>query len=77
MFLFAGVGPATGRLADCGIDLDDKGFVRTHGSLAASKPGIFVIGDARSGSVKRVGGAIGEGAVCIARIHAQIVAAAD
>jgi thioredoxin reductase (NADPH) len=32
-------------------------------------PGIFAIGDVRSGSVKRVGGAIGEGAAVVAQIH--------
>jgi thioredoxin reductase (NADPH) len=33
-------------------------------------PGVFAIGDVRAGSVKRVGGAIGEGAAAVAQIHA-------
>jgi thioredoxin reductase (NADPH) len=35
-----------------------------HGraSLESNVPGLFAVGDVRSGSVKRVGGAIGEGA---------------
>ena len=34
-----------------------------------SAPGVFAVGDVRSGSVKRVGGAIGEGAQVVAAIH--------
>ena len=36
---------------------------------ATSVPGVFAVGDVRSGSVKRVGGAIGEGAAVVAQIH--------
>jgi len=39
-------------------------------ALETSMPGVFAIGDVRSGSVKRVGGAIGEGAAVVAQIHA-------
>jgi thioredoxin reductase (NADPH) len=38
--------------------------------LESSIPGLFAVGDIRSGSVKRVGGAIGEGAAVVAQIHA-------
>jgi len=31
--------------------------------------GIFAVGDVRSGSVKRVGAAIGEGAAVVAQLH--------
>jgi thioredoxin reductase (NADPH) len=31
--------------------------------------GVFAIGDVRHGSVKRVGGAIGEGANVVAQLH--------
>jgi len=34
--------------------------------------GIFAVGDVRSGSVKRVGGAIGEGAAVVALIHEHL-----
>ena len=37
--------------------------------LESSVPGVFAVGDVRSGSVKRVGGAIGEGAQVVAAIH--------
>jgi thioredoxin reductase (NADPH) len=38
--------------------------------LETSIRGVFAIGDVRSGSVKRVGAAIGEGAVVVAELHA-------
>lgn len=68
--------------------VDAHGFVRTGSAvgdspegrqpapLESSIPGVFAVGDVRSGSVKRVGGAIGEGAAAVAQIH-QYLAAAD
>ena len=35
-------------------------------------PGVFAVGDVRSGSVKRVGGAIGEGAQVVAALHGYL-----
>jgi thioredoxin reductase (NADPH) len=72
VFLFVGADPATGWLSGCGVDVDSHGFVITgsHGSpLVSSVPGVFAVGDVRSGSVKRVGGAIGEGAQVVAALH--------
>lgn len=78
LFLFIGADPATAWLADCGVELDRAGFVVTgrecsgrHGEnpLQSSIHGVFAVGDVRSGSVKRVGGAIGEGAQVVAAIH--------
>jgi thioredoxin reductase (NADPH) len=72
VFLFVGADPATGWLAGCGVELDASGFVITgaHGSpLGSSMPGVFAVGDVRSGSVKRVGSAIGEGAQVVAALH--------
>jgi thioredoxin reductase (NADPH) len=80
LFLFAGADPATNWLAGCGVTLDRGGFVVTgaqseqnQGRLVAqletSVPGVFAVGDVRSGSVKRVGGAIGEGAQVVAALH--------
>ena len=34
--------------------------------------GVFAIGDVRCGSVKRVGGAIGEGAAVVAQLHSYL-----
>ena len=80
LFLFVGADPATGWLDGCGVTLDRGGFVvtgaqsdlhlgRTASSLETSVPGVFAVGDVRSGSVKRVGGAIGEGAQVVAALH--------
>ena len=80
LFLFVGADPATGWLDGCGVMVDRGGFVVTGaqckkhvGQLASaletSVPGVFAVGDVRSGSVKRVGGAIGEGAQVVAALH--------
>jgi thioredoxin reductase (NADPH) len=76
VFLFVGADPATAWLAGCGVDMDRPGFVATgispHGHLATSVPGVFAVGDVRSGSVKRVGSAIGEGAQVVAALHTYL-----
>jgi thioredoxin reductase (NADPH) len=80
MFLFVGADPATDWLEGCGVTVDRGGFVvtgaqckRRDGGIAStlqtSVPGVFAVGDVRSGSVKRVGGAIGEGAQVVAALH--------
>src|SRR5262249_28872461 len=37
--------------------------------LETSTPGVFVVGDARAGSVKRVASAVGEGSICVQLVH--------
>ncbi len=37
--------------------------------LETSKPGVFAVGDVRSGSVKRVASAVGEGSICVQLVH--------
>ena len=80
LFLFAGADPATGWLNGCGVTVDRGGFVVTGAQseqnqgrvvppLETSVPGVFAVGDVRSGSVKRVGAAIGEGAQVVAALH--------
>jgi thioredoxin reductase (NADPH) len=80
LFLFVGADPATKWLDGCGVMVDRGGFVvtgaqckKSEGQLASvletSVPGVFAVGDVRSGSVKRVGGAIGEGAQVVAALH--------
>jgi thioredoxin reductase (NADPH) len=34
-----------------------------------SMPGVFAVGDARHGSVKRVAGAVGDGSVAVGLVH--------
>ena len=80
LFLFVGADPATNWLEGCGVKVDRGGFVLTgvrggeNGErpvqpLETTVPGVFAVGDVRSGSVKRVGGAIGEGAQVVAALH--------
>ncbi|WP_164704462.1 NAD(P)/FAD-dependent oxidoreductase [Blastococcus litoris] len=45
--------------------------------LETSLPGVFAAGDVRSGSVKRVASAVGEGALAITLVHAHRAATAD
>ena len=89
VFLFVGADPETAWLRDCGVELDSNGFVltgaATHAGVPANAPvpatlqssvrGVFAVGDVRSGSVKRVGGAIGEGAAVVAQIHQYLASA--
>lgn len=51
-------------------DLARSGRRTIPASLETNVPGVFAVGDVRSGSVKRVGGAIGEGAAVVAQLHA-------
>jgi len=81
VFLFVGAEPETRWLEGCTVAVDKNGFVLTGNALAdaadgarrapleTSIPGVFAVGDVRAGSVKRVGGAIGEGAAAVAQIH--------
>jgi thioredoxin reductase (NADPH) len=81
VFLFLGAEPNTRWLGDC-VTLDKDGFVLTGADTGAnwtasrpphdletSRPGIFSAGDVRSGSVKRVAAAVGEGAAAIQAVH--------
>jgi thioredoxin reductase (NADPH) len=82
LFLFIGADPNTDWLAHCGVELDAKGFVRTGAEngtvrhpLETNRIGVFAIGDVRSGSVKRVAAAVGEGAQVVAALHAYLAQA--
>jgi len=86
VFLFVGADPETRWLEGCGVKFDKHGFVLTGQATAglaaghapapleSTVPGVFAVGDVRSGSVKRVGGAIGEGAAAVALIHEYLAA---
>jgi thioredoxin reductase (NADPH) len=74
LFIMVGATPNTEWLSGL-VDLDDKGFVITgSGTLSAaspfatSLPGVFAVGDARAGSVKRVASSVGEGSVVISKV---------
>jgi thioredoxin reductase (NADPH) len=40
--------------------------------LETVRPGIFAVGDVRSGSVKRVASAVGEGAMAVRLVHEHL-----
>ena len=77
MFLFLGADPSTEWLKDCDVARRRRAASSRPAQdltlpLQTSVPGVFAIGDVRAGSVKRVGGAIGEGAAVVAQIHAYL-----
>ncbi len=78
LFIMIGAAPNTEWL-DGQIDLDDKGFIKTGADVSletrgfsTSMPGVFAVGDIRSGSVKRVASAVGEGSVVVSQVHGAL-----
>jgi thioredoxin reductase (NADPH) len=66
-FAYIGAQPRTGFLIGS-CEVDERGFVQADvATLESSLPGVFVAGDVRAGSRKRVAAAVGEGAVAAAR----------
>lgn len=45
------------------------GLSREPFMLESSLPGVFAVGDVRSGSVKRVASAVGEGSMAVRFVH--------
>jgi thioredoxin reductase (NADPH) len=77
LFLMIGAEPNSRWLEGC-VRLDDNGFVAAGrdengqalaSEFATSRAGVFAVGDIRSGSVKRVASAVGEGSVVVQAIH--------
>jgi thioredoxin reductase (NADPH) len=83
LFSFIGATPRTDWLPP-EIERDNKSFIQTGVSVAQSShwtarrqpflletshPGVFAAGDVRSGSVKRVASAVGEGAMAVMFVH--------
>jgi thioredoxin reductase (NADPH) len=77
LFIMIGAAPNTGWLSGL-VELDRAGFVRTgsevgaESSYATSCPGVFAVGDVRSGSVKRVASSVGEGSVVVSAIWSHV-----
>jgi thioredoxin reductase (NADPH) len=74
LFVFIGAAPHTGWLEGA-VELDPEGFVVTgrDGSLLQTTlPGVYAVGDVRSGSVKRVASAVGEGSMVVRLVHEQL-----
>jgi thioredoxin reductase (NADPH) len=82
MFIFIGAAPRTDWLGGA-VARDERGFVlsgpdlpegkwpleRAPYLLEANVPGVFVAGDVRHGSVKRVASGVGEGSIAITFVH--------
>jgi thioredoxin reductase (NADPH) len=68
VFVFIGLDPNTEFLKDT-VELDERGFIKTDAMFQTSVPGVFAAGDARAGSTKQLGSAVGEGiaALLVAR----------
>jgi thioredoxin reductase (NADPH) len=90
VFVMTGADPNTLWLDGCvarddkgfvktGVDLHAEDLAKWPGArppfmLETSIPGVFAVGDVRSGSVKRVASAVGEGSICVQLIHKVIAA---
>lgn len=87
LFVLIGARPYTDWLPDT-IHRDDWGYLLTgpdagrHWPLRrppllmeTSRPGVFAVGDARHGSIKRVASAVGEGSICVRLIHEYLAGA--
>jgi thioredoxin reductase len=79
LFVMIGSDPCTDWLQGT-LALDNHGFVvtgvaanggagRAVAPYETSMPGVFAVGDVRSGSVKRVASAVGEGSVVVQAVH--------
>jgi thioredoxin reductase (NADPH) len=78
LFVFIGAEPHT-RWLEGEVALDDRGFVLTGAGaderapvLQTSRPGVLAVGDVRSGSIKRVASAVGEGAMAVRLVHEHL-----
>lgn len=71
LFVFIGAEPRTQWLEGV-VDRDDQGFILANERMETSVPGVFVAGDARAGSVKRIASAVGEGAMAVQFIHGYL-----
>jgi thioredoxin reductase (NADPH) len=81
VFLFIGADPNSAWLRGADIALDSRGFVLAGGeagrrTLETSRAGVFVVGDIRSGSAKRVATAVGDGAQVVANLHEYLATGA-
>jgi thioredoxin reductase (NADPH) len=84
-FAFIGASPRTDWL-DGVVARDERGFIlagadaqaagwplsREPGLLETTVPGVFVAGDVRARSVKRVASAVGEGSMAVTLIHTYL-----
>jgi len=62
VFVFVGLLPNTQFLEGSGIELDERGLIKTNMHLETNITGVFASGDVRSGATMQIASAVGEGA---------------
>jgi thioredoxin reductase (NADPH) len=62
----------TGRDLDAATGAPVWTLARSPQMLETSLPGVFAVGDVRSGNVKRVASAVGEGAIAVHLVHSAL-----
>jgi thioredoxin reductase (NADPH) len=62
----------TGRDLDSATGVQAWTLARSPQMLETSLPGVFAVGDVRSGNVKRVASAVGEGAIAVHLVHGAL-----
>ena len=67
-FVFIGLDPNT-KWLPLGIDLDERGFIKTDQTFRTSIAGVFAAGDVRAGSTKQLASAVGDGAATAIQIR--------
>ncbi len=68
VFVFAGYIPQTALFKNV-IDLDEHGYVVTHGYLQTSVPGVYAAGDLREKNLRQVVTAVSDGAVAAVELE--------
>ncbi len=89
LFIMIGATPRTDWLPQA-IARDERGFVLTGDDgprverpdqfrlpFETTMPGVFALGDVRSGSVKRIAAAVGEGSAAVAQVHRYLARVAE
>ncbi len=61
VFIYVGVTPITDFVSDL-VQLDPGGYIVTDHTMQSSVPGLYAAGDVRSGSIRQVSSAVGDGA---------------
>ena len=62
VFVFVGLLPNTQFLEGSGVELDERGLIKTNEHLETNIKGVFASGDVRSGATMQIASAVGEGA---------------
>lgn len=68
VFVFAGYVPATDLVRGV-VELDDYGYVVTHGYLETSVPGVYAAGDLRAKNLRQVVTATADGAIAAVELE--------